>query len=93
MNSPYSKLIDKRKDRVIAIILAFKDRELDQFLPDELSSRLRKIVLDQINDFCDFCVDIVGRTESNNIPNEHYFVRLEKKLEELFINNNNFDDR
>ena len=81
----HADVIDRRKDRVIAILLGMKEREVDHLVPSSTSLKLRKIILDQMNDFSDFVIDIVKSLEdgSGSVLNEHYFLRLEKKLDDL----------
>lgn len=54
------ELVKKRRDRTIAVILGAKEREIDPFLPADVSSRFRKLILDQINDLVDLCLDTPG---------------------------------
>jgi hypothetical protein len=66
-------LLNKRKNRAIAIILAYKEKECDQFLPEEQSQGLRKVVLDVLNDLSDFCADLLPQ---DVVWNEIYLERL-----------------
>jgi len=43
-------IIEKRKNEAIAVILRYKENECDFYLPDDVKARLRKVVLDQINE-------------------------------------------
>lgn len=57
------ELIRKRRDRSIAIIMNIKEREVDKILKAapggiEASRRLRKVILDQMNEFCDLATDV-----------------------------------
>lgn len=52
--------LGKRRDRAIATLLSFKEREVDIYLPDEVSHKLRKEILDQINEVCDVAFDLVS---------------------------------
>jgi hypothetical protein len=52
--------LGKRRDRAIATLLGFKERECDEFLPDDVSQKLRKEILDQINELCDIAFDLLG---------------------------------
>lgn len=52
--------LGKRRDRTIATLLSFKEQWVDQYLPPEVSSALRKEILDQINDLCDLAFDLIG---------------------------------
>lgn len=73
--------LNRRKDRSIAIILGQKERDCDGYLPEEVSIRMRKVILDQINDLHDFATDMIRSCESG-IPNREYFDRLESLVEQ-----------
>ncbi len=77
--------LNRRKDRSIAIILGQKERDCDPHLPKDVSVRMRKIILDQINDLNDFAVDMI-RSAEEGIPNQEYFARLETLLERVVEN-------
>lgn len=53
------EFLKKRRDRAIAIILSHKERECDEYLPDRVAANLRSTILDQINDVCDFALDLL----------------------------------
>jgi hypothetical protein len=69
-------LLRKRRDRAIAIVLGLKEREVDQYLPPQVSTRLRKVVLDQLNELYDCCLDMMGASEGTWIVNELYQQKL-----------------
>lgn len=52
--------LGKRRDRAIATILGFKERECDEYLPDAVAARLRKEILDQVNELIDTAFDLLG---------------------------------
>lgn len=52
--------LGKRRDRAIATILSYKERECDFSLTEEARVGLRKVILDQINELCDVAFDIVS---------------------------------
>lgn len=65
------EILKKRRDRAIAIVLSIKEREVDPLLDGapggrDASRALRKVVLDQINDFCDLALDVAGSGEAVN---------------------------
>jgi hypothetical protein len=68
-------LLARRRDRVIATILGVKDNECDQYLPDQVSNKLRKVILDQINDLYALAADCL---ESGGSYNELYLDKIEK---------------
>jgi hypothetical protein len=62
------EILKKRRDRAIAIVLSVKEREVDAILNGqpggkEAGKALRKVVLDQINDFCDLALDVAGSSD------------------------------
>lgn len=65
-----AELLKKRRDRAIAIILNVKEREVDPILMLEgggphASRLMRKVILDQINDFYDLALDIATSGEAD----------------------------
>ncbi len=54
-----AELIDKRCRRSIAMILGVKEREVDRFLPPEVQVKLRKVVIDTLNDFATMAIDVL----------------------------------
>lgn len=78
MQEPIRKLLTKRKNRAIAIILSTKEERCDEFLPDDASLALRKVVLDQLNEFYDMCLDVIGQDDDGFSVNEIWVERLEQ---------------
>lgn len=77
MQTPLKDLIEKRRDRAIAKILGVKEREIDPHVPAYVSQKLRKVVLDQVNEFADVILDVMGSLDSGEvILNEAYLERL-----------------
>ncbi len=70
-----SAILAKRRDRVIASFLSFKERECDQFLDPNVSSKLRKKFLDDINDLCDIAFDLI--VEDSVVWNDEFMNRLD----------------
>lgn len=73
-----NKLIEKRKNRAIAIILSTKDRECDAFLTNDASYKMRKVILDQINELFEYTSDIIEALTSGAgvAVNEYYLEKL-----------------
>ena len=67
-------LLGKRRDRAIAKILYFKESNCDHLLDEETSQDLREVILDEINDVCDFAFDLI---DGNIVFNEEFLDRLE----------------
>lgn len=73
-----SDILAKRRDRAIAIILGVKERECDQYLPNQASAKMRKVVLDQLNDYHDLCADLIRSLDSDDVVlNEIFVERLD----------------
>jgi hypothetical protein len=72
------EILTRRKDKAIGIVLGVKERECDRFLPPEVSKKLRKVVLDQLNEFYDLCRDVLCSLDNNDnvILNERYLEML-----------------
>lgn len=69
--------LGKRRDRAIATILSFKERECDIYLPEDVSYELRKVILDQINDVIDLAYDLIN---DDIIINEAFLDKLDEIL-------------
>lgn len=76
--------LGKRRDRAIATILGFKEREVDSFLPEDISFALRKTILDQVNEICDLAFDLMASDSVifneefvNKIDEIHFYVKNE----------------
>jgi hypothetical protein len=52
--------LGRRRDRAIATLLGYKERECDKYLPQDVSARLRKEILDEINELVDTAFDLIG---------------------------------
>jgi hypothetical protein len=79
MQPSLDALLAKRRDRAIAIILGVKERECDMRLSHEQSNKLRKVVLDQLNEFYDIVVDVMKSFDSDDIVmNDMYLNKLDQ---------------
>lgn len=77
MQQALHDLLAKRRDRAIAIVLGIKERECDRDLSAAASTKLRKVVLDQFNEFHDLVADILGSLDSGEVVlNEDYLAKL-----------------
>jgi hypothetical protein len=68
-------VVARRRDKAIAVILGTKEREIDGFLPPQVAIQFRKLILDQINDLVDTCMDMNDSVVWNEL--------FEKKLSEI----------
>lgn len=71
------ELLEKRCRRAIASVLATKDLA-DPYLPQEMQTNLRKVILDQFNDFTSLAGDIVDSLERDSVVNELWLAKLEE---------------
>lgn len=69
-----SDVLGKRRDRAIAIILGVKERECDRHLSAQASAKMRKVVLDQVNDLTDFASDLLKSLDSDDVVLNELFV-------------------
>ncbi len=77
MDDGMRALLGKRKNRTLAIMLSEKEEIVDEYLPEEVAQELRKMILDYVNDFHDFCVDLVDSAESGMIFNKLALEKLD----------------
>ncbi len=83
MQDSVRDLLTRRKNRAAAIILGMKDDECDYYLPEETSKKLRKVVLDQMNDFYDVCVDVIESLDGSYIINDLWLEKLDQIHDDL----------
>jgi hypothetical protein len=84
---PVEKILAKRRDRMIATILGVKEDECDEYLPVASSQKLRKTILDQVNDYFDLCRDLLKSVQPEGvIMNEKYAEKLDE-IHEVLVKN------
>lgn len=77
MNEAIKSLLNRRKNRMIATILGAKEDYCDDFVPLDNAEQLRKVILDQINDYCELCTDLLKSIDSDSvIVNEEFLDTL-----------------
>lgn len=74
--------LGKRRDRAIATLLGFKERECDPYLPDDVSQKLRKEILDQINELCDIAFDLLSAAGGPG-ANQLYLDKIDEIYDKL----------
>lgn len=72
------ELIRRRKDRAIAIVLTYKENNLDASLTKEQSTKLRKIILDQFNDLYQLVLDVLPEDDGVLFNDQVWEERLSK---------------
>lgn len=84
MQPALENLLKKRKDRSIAIILGVKERDCDRHLPEQASLRLRKVILDQLNELYEIMIDVASSLDTGEVVlNEEYLGKIDQMLEEI----------
>lgn len=80
MQEIVSDLVARRRDRAIAVLLGIKEREVDQYLPPDVKIRLRKAILDQLNDYTTLVLDVLRslNNDSTVVLNELYMEKLDE---------------
>jgi hypothetical protein len=74
-----SDMLARRRDRAISVILNMKEKECDSYLPRDSSQRLRKVVLDQMNELVDFAMDLCNSLDTGEVVlNEDYLKKLDE---------------
>jgi hypothetical protein len=83
-------ILKKRRDRTIAIVLGIKEREVDPLLSgqrggEQASRALRKVILDQINDFYDIALDVASSSGADDYEfnPEVWSKRIEGQLRDM----------
>jgi hypothetical protein len=71
-------LLEKRCRRSIAVILGVKEREVDEYLPKDAQMKLRKVVMDQLNDFCALATDILESTSDGVVLNDIWLQKIDE---------------
>lgn len=78
MQDVLNDVIARRRDRAIAALLGLKEREVDQYLPPEVKVRLRKAILDQLNDFHTMVVDVMRSLDTGEVVlNDLYLEKID----------------
>jgi hypothetical protein len=87
MDELLRSLIEKRCRRTITVILSAKERDLDGYLPDDVGAAYRKVVLDSVNDFHNFIMDILRSVDDDSVTLNDLYL---KKIDEIYeaISNN-----
>lgn len=79
MDSAAASILERRKNKAIAIVLGVKEREIDSRLPRDLQEKMRKVVLDQFNEYHETVMDVfrsVSEASPGVVLNEHYLELL-----------------
>ncbi len=79
MNTALMQMLEKRRDRSISIVLGTKERECDRYLPKDAQQKLRKVILDQVNDLVGFAIDVCDSLDTGGVVlNEIYLAKLDE---------------
>lgn len=94
MQAGLRELLDKRRNRSIAIILGVKERDVDPLLKkiaggDTASNKLRKVVLDQINELHELVLDLMDSLDNGDVHlNEDYLAKIDDLHDHIVGNGN-----
>jgi hypothetical protein len=78
MQDVITDVIARRRDRAIAVLLGVKEKEVDSYLPPHVRARLRKVILDQMNDFHSLVVDVMRSLDTGEVVlNELYMEKID----------------
>jgi hypothetical protein len=81
-------ILARRRDRAIAVLLGVKEKEVDQYLPAEVRLRLRKAILDQLNEFHSMVIDVMRSLDNGEVVlNELYLEKIDQ-LHEVVVGRN-----
>lgn len=80
-------LLAKRRDRVIATILGMKERDCDRYLPKDAQVKLRKVVLDQINEFYELTCDVLRSLDTDDIVMNDLWLQKLDEIHAVVIGN------
>lgn len=79
MQEVLTDFLQRRKNRAIASIMSVKERECDTSLSAMQSQKLRKVILDQLNEFHATCVDVMSSLDTGEVVlNEEYLAKLDE---------------
>lgn len=81
-------ILAKRRDRLLAVILSFKERECDQYLPPEVQARLRKVILDEVNQFTELAIDLTNHSSGETIVVNELFLQKLEAIHEVVVGSN-----
>lgn len=73
MNQAAASILKTRMNKAIAIVLGVKEREIDSYLPQDVRDKLRKVVLDQFNEYHELCLDVMRSLDTGDVVlNQEY---------------------
>jgi hypothetical protein len=88
MQDVLNDIVARRRDRAIAVLLSMKEKEVDQYLPPEVKARLRKVILDQLNEFHSLVVDVMRSLDNGEVVlNELYLEKIDQ-VHEVVVGRN-----
>jgi hypothetical protein len=79
MQQTLQDLIEKRRNRAITIVLGVKEKECDQYLSAVASQKLRKVILDQFNEFSLLVRDVMDSLDTGDVVlNDVYIEKIDQ---------------
>lgn len=78
-SQPLLEMLARRRDRSISIVLGLKEKDCDSYLPPQVQQRLRKVILDQMNELTDFAIDVCNSLDNGDVVlNETYLRKIDE---------------
>lgn len=87
MNQTALSIMERRRNKAIAVILGMKEREVDPHLPNHLREKLRKVVLDQVNDYHELCLDVIRSLDTGEVTLNEVYLEMISDLHEAVVTN------
>lgn len=88
MNQTAISMLERRRNKSIAVVLGKKERDLDHFLPRDVSDGFRKVVLDQFNDLHEFTMDVLKSLDTDDVTINDYYLDLIEEIHSELVGNN-----
>ncbi len=66
MQAEVEGILERRKNKVIAKLLGTKEAEIDSHIDPDVARRYRKLILDEINAYHDFALDVMREVDLDN---------------------------
>lgn len=94
MQQVLQEFIDVRCRRHIGRVLAFKEAEVDQHIPDNVSRQLRRKIMDAFNEFRSEVEDVCQSLDTGEFElNDLFIEKLTKAMDDLLEDRERRDSR
>lgn len=89
MNQGTLDLLARRRDRTIAILLRAKENDCDLYLPADVSMRLRKVILDQVNEYHELACDLIKSLDRGDVVVNELWLQKVNEIHEAVVGSDN----